>query len=135
VQNVDPDHVQTLTIRGTAFEKAKVGEKRDDDHPLKIEVLEELSHSDPNRTTFVCANVSKSDRPDLSSASVVISGGRGMKSAENFKLLETLADQFQGQAAVGASRAAVDAGFARNECKIIFLLSSLKSPWIFIFIV
>jgi electron transfer flavoprotein alpha subunit len=74
VQNVvdhsQPDAVQMLTVRGTAFEKAKCGESREE--PLRIESLETTFHSDPQKTTFVSANVSKSNRPDLSSASIVV---------------------------------------------------------------
>jgi electron transfer flavoprotein alpha subunit len=70
----------------------------------------------PTPTTFVSAELSKSERPELTAARVVISGGRGMQNGENFKLIEPIADKLG--AAVGASRAAVDAGFVPNEYQV-----------------
>ena len=71
---------------------------------------------DPGLSRFVSAELSKSERPELSAARVVISGGRGMQNGENFKLLDPIADRLG--AAVGASRAAVDAGFVPNDYQV-----------------
>jgi electron transfer flavoprotein alpha subunit len=70
----------------------------------------------PNSSRFISAELSKSERPELTAARVVISGGRGMQNGENFKLLEPIADALR--AAVGASRAAVDAGFVPNDYQV-----------------
>lgn len=100
--------VKVLTVRSTAFEKAEV-----DGSSASVEDL----HVKPqSMTEFISANVSKSNRPELSSANIVISGGRGMKNGENFALLEALADKLDG--AVGASRAAVDAGYVPNDLQV-----------------
>lgn len=99
-----------MSIRTTAFEKAEVGNES------KEIVSTELNVSKSPLSSFVSATVVKSDRPDLSTARVVVSGGRGLKSGENFKILEKLADKLGG--AVGASRAAVDAGFVPNEYQV-----------------
>lgn len=101
--------VKVLSVRSTAFEKADV-----DGSDADVIDLEEGDRQ--TLTEFVKADISQSDRPELSSASVVVSGGRGMKSGENFALLETLADKLNG--AVGASRAAVDAGYVPNDLQV-----------------
>lgn len=100
--------LKMISVRPTAFEKAEVGDGTSEQETLEIPA-HELSE-------WVMESVSKSDRPDLGSASVVVSGGRGMKNGENFVLLEALADKLGG--AVGASRAAVDAGFVPNDLQV-----------------
>jgi electron transfer flavoprotein alpha subunit len=103
------DPVKVLSVRPTSFEKVDL-----EDISCEIESLEVTTPFD--KSEWVSENVSKSDRPDLGSASIVISGGRGMKNGENFALLEQLADKLG--AAVGASRAAVDAGFVPNDRQV-----------------
>jgi electron transfer flavoprotein alpha subunit len=108
-------HVQTnqeinlLTIRPSSFEKCENsgGEA----------TLEEIPFIDSEaKTLFVSKEVSKSDRPELGSARIVVSGGRGLENSDNFKLLYDLADKLN--AAVGASRAAVDSGYIGNEYQV-----------------
>lgn len=98
-----------LSIRSTAFDRAEAVEGG------SVETSEITIESNPD-IEWKSESVSKSDRPDLSSASVVISGGRGLKSGENFAILEQLADKLNG--AVGASRAAVDAGYVPNDLQV-----------------
>lgn len=108
--------VKVLSIRSTAFDKAE--ESTDANAPNNAPV-QEIKSDDTDTspmTEYVSSNESQSDRPDLSSASVVISGGRGMKDGTNFELLYNLADKLNG--AVGASRAAVDAGFVPNDMQV-----------------
>uniref|UniRef100_UPI00358E54F3 electron transfer flavoprotein subunit alpha, mitochondrial isoform X2 n=1 Tax=Myxine glutinosa TaxID=7769 RepID=UPI00358E54F3 len=103
------DKVKVFTVRGTAFEAAESSGGS--------ATVEEMSAPPAlNISEFLEQNLTKSDRPELTSASVVISGGRGLKSGDNFKILYKLADKLN--AAVGASRAAVDAGFVPNDMQI-----------------
>ncbi len=103
------DKVKVITIRGTCFEQCSL--------EGNAEIEEKKADSDfGNNVNFVKHELSKSDRPELTSAKVVISGGRGMQNGENFKLLEGIADKLG--AAVGASRAAVDAGFVPNDWQV-----------------
>jgi len=107
VQSLDP--VKVVTVRATSFPLAK-----DSGGNAALEKL-----SPPGVTglaRYVGSELAKSERPELTSARVVVSGGRGMQSGENFKLLESLADRLGG--AVGASRAAVDAGFVPNDFQV-----------------
>lgn len=104
------DNIKILTIRTTAFPPVK----SDTNHAAAIL---EIQDSIPNQLTqFVNQQLTISARPELTSARIIVSGGRGLKSAENFKLLEKLADRLG--AALGASRAAVDAGFAPNDYQV-----------------
>jgi electron transfer flavoprotein alpha subunit len=105
---ISHDSLKLLSIRPTSFEKAIATNEASNIEPLNLP---------PNELTeWLLESVSKSERPDLGSATVVVSGGRGMKNGENFILLEKLADKLGG--AVGASRAAVDAGFVPNDLQV-----------------
>jgi electron transfer flavoprotein alpha subunit len=112
VKMSDKQKHKFLTVRTTAFEKAAHGDKE-----APVEAAAGVKVEKDKSATFVAAMVQKSDRPDLTSARVVVAGGRGLKSGENFVLLEKLADKLKG-AAIGASRAAVDAGFISNEHQV-----------------
>ncbi len=107
VQSLDP--VKVLTIRATAFEAMVPG-----DGQAELAVLAPVAG--PGGSRVVGEELATSERPELTAARVVISGGRGMGSKENFALLEQLADKLT--AAVGATRAAVDAGFAANDMQV-----------------
>ena len=103
------DTPKLLTVRGTAFE-AEAAEGGD----APVEAV--AAPADQGLVSFVGEELTQSDRPDLSTAKVVISGGRGMASGENFQMLEKVADRLG--AAVGASRAAVDAGYVPNDYQV-----------------
>ncbi|MGH8623327.1 MAG: electron transfer flavoprotein subunit alpha/FixB family protein, partial [Burkholderiales bacterium] len=100
------DRVKAVTVRATGFDAA--GESAS---PAPIETL--APAADAGLSKFNGQEVHKSDRPELTAARIIVSGGRGMGSGENFKVIEELADVLG--AAVGASRAAVDAGYVPNE--------------------
>jgi electron transfer flavoprotein alpha subunit len=102
------DRVKVITVRATAFDPA-AGQA-----PAPVETL--APGPDLGLSQFKGAELSKSERPELTAARIIVSGGRGMGSAENFKILEALADRLG--AAVGASRAAVDSGFMPNEYQV-----------------
>lgn len=103
------DALKVLTIRTPSFEAAPAG-----DTAVKIEVIDVMIPA--NHTQFNEASKPESSRPELTSANCVVSGGRGLQSAEQFKIIEELADTLN--AAVGASRAAVDAGYISNDHQV-----------------
>ena len=103
------DGIKIITVRGTAFPAVAAA-----GGTAAIESIAATSAS--GLSSFVSAEVTKSERPELTAARVVVSGGRGMQSGDNFHLLEKIADQLKG--AVGASRAAVDAGFVPNDYQV-----------------
>jgi electron transfer flavoprotein alpha subunit len=107
VQSKDP--IKIITVRGTAFPP---GEATGGAAPIETVSGDGAS----GLSEFVRAELSKSERPELTSARIIISGGRGMQSGDNFHLLEKVADKLG--AAVGASRAAVDAGFVPNDYQV-----------------
>ena len=102
------DSVKMITVRTTAYAEAALGGS------ATIENSDFVS--DQEMATFVSEQLSVSERPELTAASIVISGGRGMQNGENFVLLEKVADKLG--AAIGASRAAVDAGFVPNDMQV-----------------
>ena len=103
------DARKVITVRITAFDAAA-----DEGGAAQIEAI--AGAGDQGLSRFVRHELSKSDRPELTSAGIVISGGRGMQSGENFPLIEAVADRLG--AAVGASRAAVDAGYVPNDFQV-----------------
>ena len=103
------DARKVITVRGTAFEAAAA-----DGGSASIEAV--AAGDNPGISAYVGSELSKSERPELTSAKVIVSGGRGMGSGDNFTLIEAVADKLG--AAVGASRAAVDAGFVPNDYQV-----------------
>jgi electron transfer flavoprotein alpha subunit len=103
-----PAGKKIITVRTTAFKAAA------ESGSATVEAI--TAPADPGLSTFAGETLSKSERPELTSAKIVISGGRGLGSAENFKLLDSIADKLH--AAVGASRAAVDAGYVPNDYQV-----------------
>lgn len=102
------DAIKVITVRTTGFDAAALGGSAVIDHITSV--------ADSGRSSFVSREVAKSDRPELTAAKIIVSGGRGLGSGENFKLLEPLADKLG--AAMGASRAAVDAGYVPNDWQV-----------------
>jgi electron transfer flavoprotein alpha subunit len=102
------DTVKVMTVRASAFDAASLGSA------APIETLTQLH--DAGLSSFLNAELTVSERPELTAASVIISGGRGMQNGENFALLNGIADKLG--AAIGASRAAVDAGFVPNDMQV-----------------
>ena len=103
------DAIKIITVRSTAFDKAATTGGNASVEPLN-------GATDSGLSSFVGQELSKSERPELTSAGIVVSGGRGVGSAEDFALIEKLADKLG--AAVGASRAAVDAGYISNDHQV-----------------
>jgi electron transfer flavoprotein alpha subunit len=103
------DKVKVITVRGTGFDAAAAS-----GGSAAVENL--APAADLGKSSFVGRELAKSDRPELTAAKVIVSGGRGMGSGENFKILEPLADKLG--AAMGASRAAVDAGYVPNDWQV-----------------
>ncbi|MEO6354301.1 MAG: FAD-binding protein [Burkholderiaceae bacterium] len=102
------DAIKVITVRSTGFDAAAAG------GTAAVENITAVA--DSGKSAFVGREVAKSDRPELTAAKVIVSGGRGMGSGDNFKILEPLADRLG--AAMGASRAAVDAGYVPNDWQV-----------------
>jgi electron transfer flavoprotein alpha subunit len=102
------DAIKVITVRTTGFDAAGTGGS------AAIENITAVA--DSGKSAFVSREFAKSDRPELTAAKIIVSGGRGMGSGENFKILEPLADKLG--AAMGASRAAVDAGYVPNDWQV-----------------
>ncbi|WP_282607453.1 electron transfer flavoprotein subunit alpha/FixB family protein [Pelagibius sp. Alg239-R121] len=103
------DSVKLITVRGTAFDAAAA-----EGGSAAVETVD--ATGDTGLSRFIGQELTKSERPELTTAGIVISGGRGMQSGDNFAMLEKVADKLG--AAIGASRAAVDAGFVPNDYQV-----------------
>lgn len=103
------DAIKVITVRTTAFDAVA-----SEGGSAAVEAID--TATDAGVSSFVSEEVAKSDRPDLTAAGIVVSGGRGMQNSENFEMLFNMADKLG--AAVGASRAAVDAGFVPNDMQV-----------------
>jgi electron transfer flavoprotein alpha subunit len=103
------DKIKVITVRTTGFAAAAA-------EGGSAAVEKGTAANDPGVSKFIGQELQKSDRPELTAAKIIVSGGRGMGSGENFKLIEAVADKLG--AAVGASRAAVDAGFVPNDYQV-----------------
>ncbi|EJN02031.1 electron transfer flavoprotein subunit alpha/FixB family protein [Herbaspirillum sp. YR522] len=102
------DAIKVITVRTTGFDAAGAGGSAAVDTITAV--------ADSGKSSFVGREVAKSDRPELTAAKIIVSGGRGMGSSDSFKILEPLADKLN--AAMGASRAAVDAGYVPNDWQV-----------------
>lgn len=103
------DAIKVVSVRGTGFDAAAA-----EGGSAVVEAIKFTK--DAAVSTFINEEIVKSERPELTAASIIISGGRGMQNGENFKMLEAVADKLG--AALGASRAAVDAGYAPNDMQV-----------------
>ncbi len=102
------DAIKVITVRGTGFDAAAEGGNATVENVTAV--------ADSGKSAFISRELATSDRPELTAAKIIVSGGRGMGSGDNFKILEPLADKLG--AAMGASRAAVDAGFVPNDWQV-----------------